>query len=278
MNSIAHTARVAIVMLGIAVTLVPRNTVAQEAASREDSVAIAPATVEVVGTPVVVVRAGPGAQHAIVATLSEGDRLVIDARAGTWDHLLLEDGRSGWVHESLLRTYVDPSRFVFVPDPGRPSRMRSFHVVAFGGAYAADRENNGFLVGGRIGYSITSRFAFEAGIGWTGVVRSTYVLEQIYGLRLEEEHFNLFFYEAGGTMDILPNHRVSPFVSAAVGASVLNARVEPTWSLGVGTKLFLTQRTALRWELRDHHMHGGNQFTRFAGDNLEFSGGFETLF
>jgi hypothetical protein len=243
-----------------------------------DSVPIPRAHVEVTGTPVAVVRGGPGPQHPIVATLADGDRLEIDARAGAWYHLQLPSGAGGWVHESLLRTWVDPRTFEFAPDPGRPPRMRSFHLAAFAGSYAADREDNGPLAGLRIGYSITDRFAFESSIGWTRVVRSTYVLEQLYGLRLEEERFSLFYYEAGATMELLPRHRVTPFVAAGFGASVLNARVEPSWMVGLGTRIFLNKRTGLRWELRNHHLQGGNQFTRFAGDNLEFSGGAEFLF
>ena len=99
-----------------------------------------------------------------------------------------------------------------------------------------------------------------------------------YGLRLEEETFDLFFYEAGVSMDLLPGRRVTPFVTAGVGASMLDARVEPTYAFGIGTKAFLNRRLALRWELRDHRLKGGNRFTRFSGDNLEFSGGIETLF
>jgi hypothetical protein len=71
---------------------------------------------------------------------------------------------------------------------------------------------------------------------------------------------------------------VSPFVALGAGASVLDAHVEPTWSVGLGTKLFLGKRTAIRWELRDHRLRGGNRFTRFNGDNLEFSAGGEFLF
>jgi hypothetical protein len=71
---------------------------------------------------------------------------------------------------------------------------------------------------------------------------------------------------------------VSPFVTVGLGASMLDRRVEPTYAFGVGTKYFMTKRTALRWELRDHRLKGGNRFTRFSGDNLEFSGGFELLF
>ena len=236
------------------------------------------ALVEVIGTSVGVVRTGPGTQHAIAATVHEGDVLRIDARSGAWYHLRLADDRSGWMHEDLLRTYTDPSKFQFAPDPGRPSRMRSFHFMPFIGQYAADREDNGLLIGARIGYSLTRRFGFEAGAGFTRVVRTTYVLERIYGLRLEEENFELFFYEAGLSMDLLPGRRVTPFMTVGLGASVLNAAVEPTYAIGVGTKVFLSQRTAMRWEIRDHRLKGGNQFTRFSGDNLEFSGGIELLF
>jgi hypothetical protein len=243
-----------------------------------DSTVIPHATVQVVHTPVAVVRSGPGPQHPIVATLREGEVLTIDARSGPWYHLQLADTKSGWVHEDLLQTYVDPRKFQFVPDPGLPSRMRSFHFVAFAGNYAADREDNGILLGSRIGYSLTRRFAFEVGLGYTRVVRTTYVLERIFGLRLEEEVFKMFFYEAGASMDILPGRRVTPFLSAAAGASVLEGHAEPTYTIGLGTKFFVSKRTALRWELRDHRMHGGNQFTRFSGDNLEFSGGCELLF
>jgi outer membrane beta-barrel protein len=248
------------------------------AAPGDSTTFIPHATVQVVGTSVAVVRSGPGTQHAIVATVREGDVLTIDARSGAWYHLQLADTKSGWVHEDLLKTYVDPRKFEFVPDPGRPSRMRSFHLNVYGGNYAADREDNGLLFGARIGYSLTRRFAFEAGVGYTHVVRTTYVLERIFGLRLEEETFRLFFYEAGVSMDILPGRRVTPFVLAGVGASVLEAHAEPTYTFGVGTKLFVAKRMALRWELRDHRLHGGNQFTRFSGDNLEFSGGCELLF
>jgi outer membrane beta-barrel protein len=236
------------------------------------------ADAKVVGTPVAVVRTGPGPEHAIVATVSEGDVLTVDAKTGAWYHVRLGDARSGWMHESLLQQYVDPRKFQFAPDRGRPSRMRSFHLVAYGGNYAADREDNGLLFGARIGYSVTRRFAFEAGVGYTGVKRTTYVLEQIFGLRLEEEDFDLFFYEAGVSMDILPGRRVSPFVTVGLGASMLDSRVEPTYAFGLGTKFFMSKRTALRWEMRDHRLKGGNRFTRFSGDNLEFSGGVEFLF
>ncbi len=243
-----------------------------------DSSAVPSADVEVVGTPVAVVRAGPGAEHAIVATVKEGQVLTLDAKSGEWNHVRLGEATSGWMHESLLKTYIDPRKFQFAPDPGLPSRQRSFHIVGYGGNYAADREDNGMLFGARIGYSLTRRFAFEAGIGYTGVTRTTYVLERIFGLRLEQERFDLFFYEAGASMDVLPGRRVTPFVTLGFGASVLGSQVEPTYAVGLGTKMFLAKRVAVRWELRDHRLRGGNRFTRFSGDNLEFSGGTELLF
>ena len=247
-------------------------------ASSDSMQAVPRADVQVVGTPEAVVRSGPGTEHAIVTTVHEGQVLALDARSGVWDHVELRDGTSGWVHQDYLRVYVDPRRFEFVPDPGHRSRQRTFHLVAYYGRYAADREDNGQLVGGRIGYSLTPRWAFEAAVGRTRVTRTTYILERIYNLRLEEERFDLFFYEAGVSMDVLPGRRVSPFVGVGLGASVLDARVESTWGFGVGTRAFLTPRVGLRWELRDHHLRGGNRFTRFTGNNLEFSGGAELLF
>ncbi len=151
-------------------------------------------------------------------------------------------------------------------------------LVAFVGGYAADREDNSFLYGARLGYALSSRITFEAAVGKTRVRRSMFVLEQIYNLRLEETVFDVFYYEAGVSYDILARRRVTPFVALGAGATVLNARVEPTWSMAIGTRAFLTRRTALRWEIRDHRLKVGNQFTRFSGDNLEFSAGAEVLF
>jgi outer membrane beta-barrel protein len=230
------------------------------------------------GTAVVVLRAGPAAEHAIVATALEGEELVIDARAGVWLHATTPSGASGWVHESLLGENIQRDTFAFQPDPGIPTRQRTLHAVMFVGTYAADREDNGLLFGGRMGYALTSRFAIEVGAGRTRIRRSTYVIEQIYNLRLEEEEFDVFFYEAGLNVDLLPGRRIAPFVAAGVGATILNARVEPTWSAAIGTRMFLARRAAVRWEVRDHRFESGNQFTRFQGDNIEFSGGLELLF
>ncbi len=236
------------------------------------------ARMRVQGAPIAVLRAGPGAEHPIVTTALENDVLVVDARTGEWLHAVSLEGMSGWVHESLLANDVDRSRFDFVPDPGRHERQGTMLLVAYAGSYAADREDNAFLFGGRFGYAFSSRFTFEAGVGSTQVERSTYIIEQLYGLRLEEESFDVFFYETGISMDILPRRRVTPFVGGGVGATVLNARVEPTWYLALGTRAWLTRSIGLRWEVRDHRLEVGNQFTRFAGDNLEFSAGTELLF
>ena len=247
-------------------------------AATADSIAIPRARLRVNGVQVAVLRAGPGPQHALVATAHADDIVVVDARCGEWYHATAPDGASGWVHSSLLANDIDKSRFTFVPDPGRRERQGTMHLLGYLGSYAADREDNGFLYGGRLAYALTPRYFFEVGAGRTRVVRSTYIIEQIYNLRLEEESFNVFFYEAGACFNLLPSRRVTPYLAAGVGATILNSRVEPTWSLGVGTRAFLSRRWATRWEVRDHRLHVGNQFTRFTGDNLEFSAGMEVLF
>ncbi len=229
-------------------------------------------------TQVAVLRSGPGLEHALVTTVLEDDIVIVDARTGEWFHATGPDGTSGWVHESLLTNDVDRDRFRFTPDPGKRERQGTMLLAVYAGSYAADREDNAFLFGGRFGYALSSRFTFEVGVGKTRVVRSTYVIEQLYGLRLEEETFDVFFYETGMAIDVLPRRRVTPFLGGGVGATILNARVEPTWYLAVGTRAWLTRQLSLRWEVRDHRLEVGNQFTRFNGDNLEFSLGTELLF
>ena len=247
-------------------------------ASELDSLEAPTMRVRVYGTPIAVLRAGPGDEHALVATALEEDILVVDARTGPWYHVTGADGASGWVHRELVRNDVDRQQFTFQPDPGKHERLRTLALNVYIGSYAADREDNGFLIGARMGYAVTSRFTFEVGIGRTRIVRSTFVLEQLFNLRLEEETFNVFFYEAGVAMDLLPGRRVAPFVAAGVGATILNARVEPTWSMAVGTRAYLSKLFALRWEIRDHRLEVGNQFTRFRADNIEFSAGLELQF
>ena len=248
------------------------------AAAAPDSVAIPHARLRVNGVPVAVLRSGPGPQHALVATMRADDILVVDARCGEWYHGTAPDGASGWMHESLLANDVDRTRFTFVPDPGRRERQGTMHLLGYLGSYAADREDNGFLYGARLAYAVTPRYLFEVGVGRTRVVRSTYIIEQLFNLRLEEETFDVFFYEAGMCFNLLPRRRVTPYLSGGLGATILNSRVEPTWSLGIGTRAFLSRRWAMRWEVRDHRLEAGNQFTRFTGDNLEFSAGTEVLF
>jgi hypothetical protein len=258
-------------------TIAPDSLV-DDSAAASDSSAIPTMRVRVAGTPVAVLRAGPGEEHALVATALEEDILVVDARTGPWYHVTGVDGASGWVHRDLVRNDVDRERFRFRPDPGKRQRQRTLALHVFLGSYAADREDNGLLLGARLGYAVTPRFTFEVGIGRTRIVRSTYVIEQLYNLRLEEEDFQVFFYEAGVAMDLLPGRRVAPFVAAGVGATILNARVEPTWSIALGTRAYLSRTFALRWEIRDHRLEAGNQFTRFQADNLEFSAGMELQF
>ena len=264
----------------LAIAFVVAAGLAAEARAQEpaDTDSIPRARMRVRDAQVAVLRAGPTSEHPIVTTVFEDDVVVVDARTGEWFHAISPDGSSGWVHESLLANDVDRSRFTFVPDPGRRERQGAMLLVTYAGSYAADREDNAFLYGARFGYALSSRFTFEVGVGTTEIVRNTYVIEQLFGLRLEEERFDVFFYETGVAVDVLPRRRVTPFVAGGIGATILNSRVEPTWYLAAGTRAWLTRRIGLRWEVRDHRLEVGNQFTRFDGDNLEFSAGTEFLF
>ena len=251
---------------------------ADATAASSDTTRIPRARQRIRDAQVAVLRSGPGPEHAIVTTVMQDEVVVVDARTGEWYHASTPDGVSGWVHESLLSDNIDRVKFTFRPDPGQVDRQGTMQLVAFVGGYAADREDNSFLYGARLGYALSSHISFEVAAGRTRVRRSTFVIEQLFNLRIDEELFDVFYYEAGVSYDILARRRVTPFVALGFGATILNARVEPTWSMAIGTRAFLTRRTALRWEIRDHRLKAGNQFTRFTGDNLEFSAGAEVLF
>lgn len=48
--------------------------------------------------------------------------------------------------------------------------------------------------------------------------------------------------------------------------------------MGAGTMLFLSKRTAMRWEVRDYRFKSGAENARVSNDNVEFSLGTFYLF
>jgi len=69
-----------------------------------------------------------------------------------------------------------------------------------------------------------------------------------------------------------------PYVSAGVGTSILRGESEPSINFGAGTTMYLSRRTAVRWEVRDYRFATGSAGTRHTNHNVELTLGSLYLF
>lgn len=225
-----------------------------------------------------VVRAGPGDAYAIVSVQSKGASFPVIAKNGVWYGVQLSDGQSGWIHASLCREFDDLSDLEWKPNPKRYTRTGSFIGTAYVGAYAFDRKSNSFVAGGRLGYYAFDRVQLEGGVSWTRVNRPAEIVENLFGLTLEAEKFDMLSYQLNVTYEILPGRQMVPFLTVGAGSSLFLGDTEPSFNFGAGTVLFLSRRLAMRWEVRDYHFSSGSDAARVTNDNIEFALGTMYLF
>ena len=225
-----------------------------------------------------VVRSGPGSAFAIVGVYPKGATFHVIARNGDWYGIRLSDTETGWIHSSLCRELDDLSGLEFKPNPKLYTRTGSYVLSGYGGAYAFDRKSNSLVLGGRIGYYVFDRLQAEAGVSWTHVRRGPEVVESLFGLSLEAEDFHMAFYHLGLLWELLPGRQMVPFIGAGVGSTIMLGRSESSYDFGAGTMLFLSRRSAVRWEVRDFRFRSGPDAARLTNDNIEFTLGSEILF
>ncbi len=225
-----------------------------------------------------VVRTGPGNGFAIAGVYSKGAEFVVIAKSGDWYNVRLSESETGWVHASLCREFDDLSDLEFKPNPKLFTRTGSFILTGYTGAYAFDRKSNSLVLGGRMGYYVFDRVQAEGGVAWTHVHRPAEIVESLFDLSLEAENFDMLFYHLILTYEILPGRQMVPYVSGGVGSTLLLGRSEPSFNFGAGTTLFLSKRTAMRWEFRDYVFRTGANDARASNNNIEFTIGTSRLF
>ncbi|HTM57176.1 MAG TPA: outer membrane beta-barrel domain-containing protein [Candidatus Udaeobacter sp.] len=225
-----------------------------------------------------VVRLGPGDSFAIAGVYPRGATFTVIAKSGPWYNVRLSDSETGWIHSALCKEYDDLSDLEFKPNPRLYSRTGSFVIGGYGGAYAFDRKSNSLVLGGRLGYYVFDRLQAEAGLAWTHVRRPAEIVESLFDLSLEEESFHMLSYYLGGVWELLPGRQMVPFVSGGIGASMMQGETEPGFNFGGGTALFISKRTAVRWEVRDFRFKTGPPDARVTNHNIEFSFGSSYLF
>lgn len=225
-----------------------------------------------------VLRSGPGAEFAIVATGVAGDEYKVVAKRGDWINLRLDAERTGWVHRDLCEEFDDLSGLEFRPNPRLFSRVGSFSLRAYTGAYAFDRKSNSLLLGGSLGYQLLDHVEIEGGLAWTRVARPAEIVESLFNLALEEERFDMLYYSFNLNLKLLPGRQMEPFLTGGLGSSILRGQTESSINLGAGSLLFFSKRMAMRWEFRNYRFASGAASARRDNNNVEFSLGSSLLF
>jgi outer membrane beta-barrel protein len=225
-----------------------------------------------------VVRSGPGNDYSIVGIYPKGAEFPVIAKSGPWYNVRLTGTETGWIHSSLVKEFDDLSDLEFRANPRLYSRTGSFILSGYAGGYSFDRKSNSLVLGGRAGYYVFDRVQVEAGLGWTHVHRPAEIVESLFGLTLEAEDFPMLFYHLIGTFELLPGRQMVPYVSGGVGTTLMKGESEPSYNVGAGVNVYLSKRTALRWEVRDYRFETGAKNARRVNNNLEYTLGSVVLF
>lgn len=225
-----------------------------------------------------VVRSGPGSTFAIVGVQPFGAEFPVIAKSGDWYNVRLSESETGWVHASLCEEFDDLSDLEFRPNPRLFSRVGSFSMTAYTGAYAFDRKSNSLVLGGRLGYYLFDYVEVEGGVGWSHIVRPAEIVENLFELTLAEEDFHMLFYQMNLTLKLLPGRQLVPFVTGGLGSSILRGETESAFNYGAGVNVFVARTVALRFEFRDYQFDSGFGNARRTNNNVEFSMGTSLLF
>jgi outer membrane beta-barrel protein len=225
-----------------------------------------------------VVRNGPGNDYSIVTVLPLGSRHRVIAKSEDWYNVVLSETETGWIHASLCREYDDMSDLEFRPNPKLFSRVGSFSLTAYTGAYAFDRKSNSLVIGGRLGYYLFDHLEVEGSLGWSHITRPAEIVESLFDLSLAEEDFHMLFYQMNLTAKLLPGRQIVPFVTGGLGSTVMQGETEPSFNYGAGANVFMNKRVALRFEFRAYQFESGFGETRRTNNNVEFTMGSSLLF
>lgn len=225
-----------------------------------------------------IVRSGPGNGFAMVSVYPEGATFVVIAKKNDWYNVRLSDTNTGWIHASLCEEFDDMSGLEFRPNPRLFSRIGSFSMTLYAGGYAFDRKSNSLALGGRLGYYVLEYIGVEGNLGWTHIQRPAEIVEELFGLSLEEEDFHMLYYAFNLNLKLLPGRQMVPYATVGVGSSIMEGQTETGLNYGAGLNFFVRKKTAVTFEFRSYAMNSGTADARRENTNFEFSVGTSFLF
>ena len=60
-----------------------------------------------------------------------------------------------------------------------------------------------------------------------------------------------------------------PFVTIGAGSTMMQGAAEATMNFGAGTRLYLSKKMAMRWEVRNYRFNSGDDTSRRSNSNFE---------
>jgi len=170
-----------------------------------------------------------------------------------------------------------PRRDVVVPKI--PSR--DFIVGAFVGTYSADDFGASMVYGARLGYHITEDFFVEGVYGTTKVSDDNF-RQILPGGVFPDEEEKLDYYNLSVGYNILPGEvffgskyakASALYLIAGVGSTKFLEQRRQTFNVGLGLRVFATNRLAIQVDFRDHIYSLDLLGVRKDTQNLELTAG-----
>ena len=161
-----------------------------------------------------------------------------------------------------------------------------FEIGAFAGTYATQNFGSSAVGGVRLGYHITEDF-FVEGVYAISKVSDTSFRQILPGGVFPDEKAKLSYYNVSFGYNVLPGEvfigakRAKPsqlYVIAGVGSTKFNQQRRPTYNVGFGFRVFLTDSVSLQLDMRDHIFSLDLLGQRQSTQNLELTGGFAFFF
>jgi len=166
--------------------------------------------------------------------------------------------------------------------PKFPSK--DFEIGLLAGIYATQGFSAAMVGGLRVGYHITEDFFVEGTFAQTKVSDETF--RQIYaGQVLESDKLNYFNVSVG--YNVLPGEvfvgrnlakASSVYLIGGTGSTSFNKQRRQTFNVGLGLRVLLSDRFALRVDMRDHIFSSDLLGKRQTTQNLELTTGVSFYF
>jgi outer membrane beta-barrel protein len=184
------------------------------------------------------------------------------------------------------------SEQVIVPEVARrevklprfPSK--DFEVGAFLGTYSAQNFGTSFVYGARLGYHLTEDFFAEAALASTEVSDADF-RQILPGGIFPQQDQTLTYYNLSVGYNVLPGEvffgssvakASSLYLIAGIGSTRFVEQRQQTLNFGFGMRLLLSDRFAVRVDVRDHLFSLDLLGRRESTQNLELTAGLSLYF